>query len=63
MPHTIGNVTCKKETEKAILCNLDDGTTLWVPKSQVHDYSEVYRAGTNGDLVVSDWWAEQVKLI
>lgn len=63
MPHTIEDVTCDKETEKAILCVLDDGSTLWVPKSQIHDDSEVYKPGTDGDLIVSDWWAQQAKLV
>lgn len=44
---------------------VDIGTrTLWIPKSVVHDDSEVYRAGhgddgSEGTLVVARWFAEK----
>jgi hypothetical protein len=31
----------------------------WVPKSQIDDDSEVYKANTEGVLIVSDWLAKQ----
>jgi hypothetical protein len=31
---------------------------FWVPKSVIHDDSEVYASDTTGDLVVYAWWAE-----
>lgn len=31
----------------------------WIPHSQITDDSEVYKVGTTGDLVVTDWLAEQ----
>jgi len=52
------DVKCKKETDKALLCTVDD-EDVWVPKSQVHDDSEVYQEGDEGLLVVSEWLARQ----
>ena len=52
-------VTCTKETEKAILVNVY-GKDSWVAKSQIHDDSEVYKAGTSGTLIVSQWIAEKI---
>lgn len=37
--------------------NLDK--EYWVPKSQITDDSEVYKAGTEGTLIVTDWIAEE----
>jgi hypothetical protein len=31
----------------------------WFPKSQIHDDSEVWREGQEGELVVTEWFAEQ----
>lgn len=51
----------KAESDKAILVEIE-GEQVWVPKSQIHDDSEVYSKASGeggGDLVVSTWWAEQ----
>jgi hypothetical protein len=48
----------KRETDRALLCEID-GRDFWIPKSQIHDDSEVYRGDTDGTLVVSRWWYEQ----
>jgi len=54
----IENARCTAETEKAILVEADSlDESLWVPKSQVTDDSEVYKKDTDGDLIVNDWWA------
>lgn len=52
---------CKRETEKALLVEDDDGAEHWIPKSVVHDDSEVFDAGKNADgrLVVKRWFAEK----
>jgi len=55
------NVTVKIETDKALLCEWD-ADEHWVPKSQIHEDSEVYADGTNGTLIVSDWWADKAGL-
>jgi oxalate decarboxylase/phosphoglucose isomerase-like protein (cupin superfamily) len=51
------------ETEKAILVEIE-GEKMWVPKSQIHDDSEVYsKEHGDGDLVVTEWWATQKGLV
>lgn len=51
-------VSVQRETESAILCDID-GEEHWIPKSQIHDDSEVYKADTEGTLIVSLWIAKQ----
>jgi hypothetical protein len=47
------------ESDKAILVEID-GVKHWVPKSQIHDDSEVYSEKSGGgELIVTRWWAEQ----
>jgi len=62
MPLTIEKATCLKKSDsgKAILVEapLFDKPE-WIPISQIDDTSEVYKEGTEGDLVVTDWWAEK----
>lgn len=56
-------VTCTAETDKAILCHVD-GKEVWIPKSQIHDDSEVYRVDADpGELVISEWIAKEKGLI
>lgn len=50
---------CSRETEKAILVVLPDHDEMWIPKSQVHDDSEVYQENDNGTLIVSRWFADK----
>lgn len=51
------------ESDKAILVEID-GVKHWVPKSQIHDDSEVYsKASGGGTLIVTGWWAEQKGLL
>ncbi len=57
--HTIENCKCLKESSKAILVVNAEDKEFWVPKSQVHDDSEVYKEDTDGRLVISSWWAEK----
>lgn len=58
----LGKVTCSKETQKAILVTggFLEGE-VWVPKSVIHDDSEVFDSTDNatGELVVKEWWAEK----
>lgn len=51
--------TAMKETDKALLIDID-GEEYWVPKSAIHDDSEVYDNDEHdtGKLVVHLWWAE-----
>jgi len=55
--------TAKRETDKALLVEFDDGEDRWVPKSQIHDDSEVYAADTEGTLIVKRWWAQKEGLL
>lgn len=56
----LDDVSCTKETEKAMLVVIE-GQEYWLPKSQIDDDSEVYDAGKHaeGILVISQWIAEQ----
>lgn len=62
MSVTIQNVTVKRETEKALLVEID-GEEHWVPQSQIDDASEVYAMGTEGKLVVTTWFARKKEWI
>lgn len=53
------NVVCVHETDKAILCEFGPHEEVWIPKSVVHDDSDVYQAGQLGDLVVERWFAQK----
>jgi hypothetical protein len=54
----IHDVFVEAETAKAILCVIEN-EEFWVPKSQIHDNSEVYEKGQDGTLIVTSWWAEK----
>lgn len=51
-------------TEKALLVDIE-GEEKWIPKSVIHDDSEVFDDDENstGMLVIKEWWAEKVGLI
>lgn len=64
-PVRFRNVTVKRSTDKALLC-IWDGEEHWVPKSMIHDDSEVFEdtdGANEGTLVVKYWWAEQAGLV
>jgi hypothetical protein len=53
-----------KETDKALLCMLEGEEEVWVPKSVIHDDSEVYSMKANtGRLMVKGWWARKMGLV
>jgi len=60
--HTSDNTSVKMETDKAILVLFEDGQEKWIPKSVIHDDSEVYKSGTTGTLIVKRWFAENEEL-
>lgn len=66
-PVTFKDATCVKETDKALLVRIpeDDDKEHWIPKSQIHDDSEVYDGEDNahGKLVITHWIAEQRGLV
>ena len=52
------------ETEKAVLVRcVDWKEDMWIPKSQIHDDSEVYGEGHEGKLVITQWIAERKGLV
>lgn len=61
-PYRVNDVVCKAESKKAILCKIG-ADTYWIPKSQLHDDSEVYEKGGEGTLIVSDWLARQLRWV
>ncbi len=51
-----------QESDKAIqVVLLDTGDVKWVPKSVIHDDSEVFKVGDSGKLVILRWFAEREK--
>jgi hypothetical protein len=57
--YKIENCICNMETDEAILVDIPSIGVEWIPKSQVTDDSEVCETGDEGDLVITDWLAEQ----
>lgn len=55
----LGPVVVKHETDKALLVRMEDQTERWIPKSQIHDDSDVYRKNQDGELKVTKWFAEK----
>ena len=56
---SIKDVSCIRETEKAILV-LIEGDERWIPKSQITDDSEVYdKEHGDGTLVITKWFADK----
>lgn len=56
------DVEVVKETERAFLVRLANGDEAWVPKSVIHDDSEVFEAegdGASGTLVLPEWFVEK----
>lgn len=62
-PSLVGEVRVVGETPKAIRCAPKgfkaSGESYWVPKSVVHDNSEVSKNGDTGKLVVKQWYADR----
>jgi hypothetical protein len=57
--HSCPAVTAIRETTAALLIQFDDRTEKWIPKSVIHDDSEVFKDGDTGELVVKNWFAEK----
>ena len=52
----IPDVKALKETEKAVLCFIDE-EEIWVPKSVIDEESEVQGENDDGTLVIQKWFA------
>lgn len=59
-PVEFKHAKCLRESPRAMLVRID-GKERWVPKSVVHDDSEVFDAKENaaGKLVLVGWWARE----
>jgi hypothetical protein len=57
--HESAGASVLRETDKALLVLFADGTEKWIPKSVIHETSEVFAADTEGTLVVKSWFAEK----
>lgn len=58
--YLVENAEIIKDTGQAILVNAPEfDKPQWVPQSQVHDDSDIYQEGEEGDLKVKTWWAEK----
>lgn len=63
---TVDECEAKSATAKALFVvgeafkktNADGSNGLWVPRSVIHDDSEVFEKGDTGTLVLKTWWAE-----
>ena len=53
------HATALRQTDGALLVELESGEEVWVPQSVIDEDSEVYEEGHEGDLVVSDWFARK----
>lgn len=59
-PFVLGTGECTLERPLAILVSLEGvPAPKWVPKSVLHDDSEVFSKGDIGKVVVEAWWGEQ----
>lgn len=61
-PVSFDDIKCERATGKAILVEIS-GEEYWIPKSQIHEDSEVYDEGHEGTLIITHWIAEQKGLI
>lgn len=46
-------------TDAAVLIHIEDHGNVWIPQSHIHDDSEVSKPGDEGDLIITQWIAEQ----
>ncbi|HEX5766814.1 MAG TPA: hypothetical protein VFX94_01150 [Burkholderiales bacterium] len=53
-----GKALRRSSTGLALLIQLE-GESRWIPISQLHDDSEVYQPGHEGNVIVLEWWADK----
>ena len=58
----LDDATVEAETDLALLCNINE-KTHWIPKSVVHEDSEVSSEGDTGTIVIMRWFAEKEGLV
>lgn len=50
-------VFIQHETKDALKVLLHDGRQVWIPKSQVHDDSDIWKKHEKGTLTIKSWFA------
>lgn len=56
----VGQAVALRESDKALLVQIIEmEKEVWVPKSQIHDDSEVWKSDQSGNLVVTNWYADK----
>ena len=58
----IEDVTVEAETDLALLCIIEE-KQRWIPKSVVHEDSEVSGEGDTGTIMIMRWFAEKAGLV
>lgn len=58
MPFAMPEGIITRETAKAVLYEFGPDK-VWVPKSVIHDDSEIWKNGESGVLSVKAWWASK----
>jgi len=56
--YQVGNGKVERVTEKALLFDMGTEEKVWIPKSQLHNSTQVREEGDEGVLVISSWLAE-----
>ena len=58
--YSVENAEAIRETSAALLVSAPEFVQpTWIPKSMIHDDSEVYETGTDGTLIVFEWLAKE----
>ena len=65
MSRTVGFERCEAvaETDLAVCVEGITDEDVWVPKSQISDDSEVWKKGDEGELIITEWFAEKEGLV
>jgi hypothetical protein len=53
------DVVAKRQTDEALLCEIEEGDEIWIPRVQIDESSQVSEEGDEGTLVVSRWIADK----
>ncbi len=58
-PVSLGEHRAIRHTSKALLVTDDDCDPFWIPQSVIHENSEVWKLGNQGELIIKQWFAEK----
>jgi len=62
---SLGKGRCIDDSGRALRIEFTDGEhhPMWIPQSQIHADSEVYKEGHEGNVVITLWWAGEHGLV